>query len=808
MPIQTENKSIELSFPAAAAARQEREPGGARLSYGITGETFIKKPLIVKKRDEKRFLGLTGRALALKGVKYLFYFGSMLALWLSRVNGLAPFSSGLYYALLFLGQNVFILTPLYILSAFIAELTLEAFLSALLTGTVLLAVSVGFKAAKKKPNLFVLMGAGAVGQIGYTVFSFLAGAMVLTLFLNLVFSLLFFYVAVCGLRPIFRFKLKYRLLDVELACLGITVAAAAIGIASLEINGFRFLYLIAFFSIALIAYLAGKGAGIVTGLCFGIGGAFYSYDVTAIALLGFVAVCCVIFLSAPRVLTGLAAVFALALFELFFNVEYQNLPFDVLSLSIGALLFAALPRGLLENLKSYYFQSHNKLAARHLVNRGRSEVADDLAGIAGILREMGSLLKPERRSLEQKGEDAGAAVIAEVCAHCEKFAACSERGLKNAVEELAVSTLKNGRAFVTDLPALLELGCTRIARMIAYTHTSLVKRLESDKKRDADERLKNELAAQLDAVGGIIGAAADRVGRPVSYDLELERIVLEELAYHDVICSEVLITRGQETSVTLIARTECVKKDETLAVLQKLLKIRLTPDAEAASPVAGYSVLSYRQKTVYDALFGVASAAKEREATGDLHSFIKIGSDKFLMALSDGMGSGKSAQRVSEAAISLVESFYRAGFDSDIILSSVNRFLIYAEGEIFSAMDILVADLNTLSCDIIKIGTPSSYVKRRDSVIRLDGSSLPMGMVGEMTPFVDARRLNAGDLVVFVSDGVSDCFAGDALADLINNQSGLNPKALADTILEQAVRANGGARADDMTVLACRLFER
>ena len=63
---------------------------------------------------------------------------------------------------------------------------------------------------------------------------------------------------------------------------------------------------------------------------------------------------------------------------------------------------------------------------------------------------------------------------------------------------------------------------------------------------------------------------------------------------------------------------------------------------------------------------------------------IRIDERKFMVALSDGMGSGEYAKKVSETAISLLESFYRAKMPSDLVLSTVNKLLSFSKEETFA----------------------------------------------------------------------------------------------------------------------------
>ena len=90
-----------------------------------------------------------------------------------------------------------------------------------------------------------------------------------------------------------------------------------------------------------------------------------------------------------------------------------------------------------------------------------------------------------------------------------------------------------------------------------------------------------------------------------------------------------------------------------------------------------------------DAAFGVAFAIKSGgKVSGDTHSVIRINNRTFLMALSDGMGSGEYARKVSESAISLIEAFYRAEMPQDNVLNTINKLLSFNRDERFTCIDI------------------------------------------------------------------------------------------------------------------------
>ena len=211
-----------------------------------------------------------------------------------------------------------------------------------------------------------------------------------------------------------------------------------------------------------------------------------------------------------------------------------------------------------------------------------------------------------------------------------------------------------------------------------------------------------------------------------------------------------------------------------------------------------------------DAVFGIASVNKDGSAKcGDTHCVQRLEGDKFLVALSDGMGSGAYAESISDASLSLIESFYKAGMSSPLIMNTVNKLLAVNTEDSFAALDVCVFDLNTLAADFIKFGAPYGFILTQDGIKIVEGSSLPMGILDDLAPSITSDTLSGGDVLLFVTDGVSDAFGtSSSLIDFLQKQPAKNPQTLADGVLGEALRISGGRKADDMTCLAVRVFEK
>jgi stage II sporulation protein E len=173
------------------------------------------------------------------------------------------------------------------------------------------------------------------------------------------------------------------------------------------------------------------------------------------------------------------------------------------------------------------------------------------------------------------------------------------------------------------------------------------------------------------------------------------------------------------------------------------------------------------------------------------------------------MGSGEQAQNVSSVALSLIESFYKAGMKSELILSTVNKLLSVNTEDCFTALDVSVIDLNAGRADFIKYGSPYGFIINDNGVRIIEAGTLPLGILEDLTPSVCSTPLLNGDMILLVTDGISDAFKSSGeIIDFLRKIPAKNPQALADDVLAEALNLSGGKKNDDMTALAVRIFDK
>ena len=192
----------------------------------------------------------------------------------------------------------------------------------------------------------------------------------------------------------------------------------------------------------------------------------------------------------------------------------------------------------------------------------------------------------------------------------------------------------------------------------------------------------------------------------------------------------------------------------------------------------------------------LGSAPKEgQRVCGDSLTYFRGGQGKLFLLLSDGMGSGREAQRESQMTLRLVEQFLTAGIEAGPALRTVNTALNLRGDEqgSFTTIDLLEADLQGREAVLYKYGAAPTYVKRQGSVRRLTGAALPAGLQDTAAVPTPARfPLEENTFLLMVSDGVADSGDDQWLQDLLAGWQGDDPNVLVSLVLRECYQRRKG----------------
>ena len=202
----------------------------------------------------------------------------------------------------------------------------------------------------------------------------------------------------------------------------------------------------------------------------------------------------------------------------------------------------------------------------------------------------------------------------------------------------------------------------------------------------------------------------------------------------------------------------------------------------------------------------------DEHISGDSYSFMELPKGGYMIALSDGMGSGRAAGEESRTVIELLEQFAEAGFKRELALKMINSVLVMGtDEESFATLDMCYVDLYSGSAEFIKTGAAATFVIRDSKAKAIRSSSLPIGMLKYFDMDRAEFKLKKNDIILMLTDGAAEVIDRDGMSDIIltelmENNKMKDPKDIADYVLESLKERSGFRIQDDMTVVAARVW--
>ncbi len=367
----------------------------------------------------------------------------------------------------------------------------------------------------------------------------------------------------------------------------------------------------------------------------------------------------------------------------------------------------------------------------------------------------------------------------------------------------------------------IEKDIEQIVKIINYSYK--VSKLNFIWKKKLDEN-KKAVSNQLEEVSKAIGALANEMEKEEDedpFEKEKQEIKLlmqeKEIELQNIVIKE---EPSQRKKITLYTKP-CENVEKPMCDVKKMEKIlskvcnenmvlqKQECGLRLNNSNCSYTYLAEDKQSLQ---IGIAKTTKSGSSmSGDTSIQTKLDDGKYLMALSDGMGSGKVAQKASKTAIIMLEKLLSSGFDKDSSLRLINSTLnAIGEEDMYATLDIAVFDLYAKNLEFIKNGACPTYVKNGRNVQVLKSLSLPTGILNDIDLIVYDKDLQEGDILVMCSDGIlesSEEYTNKELwlKFLLEEIETDDVQKIADIILQEAIDNNYGNAKDDMTVMVARV---
>lgn len=333
---------------------------------------------------------------------------------------------------------------------------------------------------------------------------------------------------------------------------------------------------------------------------------------------------------------------------------------------------------------------------------------------------------------------------------------------------------------------------------------------------------KKNVQAQLDGVSKAISSIAVKMEEEVSQDknyLEEEKKIIAALEVKEILADEIEINKNENRYFIDVYIKENSKTidNKDIEQIQKVLEKILNEPIMINEPKTkklnklGKRVFSYLSADKYIIQIGQATKLKkDSPVSGDSLLQIRLNDGKYLLALSDGMGSGPEARKSSQIAIKMLERLLMSGFDKNTSIDLINTTIMNANEEIFATLDIAIIDLYNGKIEFIKNGACPTYVKNKKKVQIVKSLSLPAGILKDINLTTYDKDIENQDIIVMCSDGILDSNVEYKNKELwvkylLEDVETVNCQKIADIIVNEAVDNNYGMAKDDMSIMVCKL---
>ncbi len=421
----------------------------------------------------------------------------------------------------------------------------------------------------------------------------------------------------------------------------------------------------------------------------------------------------------------------------------------------------------------------------------------------------------------EQAEDVVWQTYGQVCGNCHQRQECWEGEERLRLGEKLVRALESGQE--EKRKALTKQWKSQCVHSYQFTQElNHFFQREREKLVWNNRMIENRLAAaqQFLEISGMLNQVAKELAEITQPSREFTDELRYSLKKKGVLLKSIWVMEREgnrkQAYLTLQAKNgQCVSSLEAAEVLSELWETPMVPVNTSRCTINGEChTVHFTEKMSFQVMHGVAKVAKEKErVSGDNYVCCQEEEGKFVLCLSDGMGSGMDACKESEMVVELLEQFLESGFSNEAAAKLVNSAVILKrQNDMFSTMDLCTIDLYTGICEFLKAGAATTFIKRDQWVEAMASTSMALGMVDQIDFETASRKLYHGDFLIMVTDGVLDALPMDkeeeTLKEMILQIHSQVPREISRGILDRVLAYCDYRARDDMTVLVAGVWKR
>ncbi len=627
-----------------------------------------------------------------------------------------------------------------------------------------------------------------------------------------------------------RVRKQTALKNEEIICLIILLASVMTGAVGFTIYGLSPDHIFSRYLILLFAFVGGAplgaSVGVVTGLILSLADLHAIYQMSLLAFAGMLAG---MLREGKRWWVAGGMLLGSSILVIYLGTTTEVIMST--SETVAAIvLFLLTPKSMITMIAKYVPGTQEHASTQHeYARRIRDMTAERVNQFSEVFRQLARSFgqvasSGEMVRKEEEFDHFINTVTTQTCSNCYRKDQCWEGRFHQTysfMTDMMTAIEDNPKLKKEDLPGSWLKLCSKTDQVMEAMkgQYDLYKNDLHWKRQIIDSR--QFVAEQLSGVSQVMDSLVreiQREGAALHKQEEQIRTMLEELGLPiqdiDIISLDVGQIEIEIVHTFRRGHDECRKI--IAPVLSDILGEHIVVASErfgaADGGKDGVVMVTFGSAKAFDIDTGVASAAKGGSAlSGDSYSTVELGNGKFAVAISDGMGNGERAQLESSTALSILERLLQSGMDEQMAIKSVNSVLLLRSAEeVFATVDMAIIDQYTAKTTFMKIGSTPSFIIRKNEVISISASNLPIGILQDIEVDLLTVQLEPGDTLVMMTDGIYDA-PGHAvnkelwMKRILQEMKSEDPQTIADSLLEMVVRWHHGSISDDMTVVVSRI---
>lgn len=621
-----------------------------------------------------------------------------------------------------------------------------------------------------------------------------------------------------------KINTKHLFTNEEIISMCIFISILIAGTYQFRIYNIHITNILALLFILTVGYINGIAIGISSGVLIGIiTGMCYQNMPIFITVYSICGLVSGIFKDTNKKLTSIGFIITFSSIVIYCKEASQ---FKLLEPIISSTIFCFLPIEYYNSLRLEFNDNNKeKYISGDYINNAKEILVKKLNNFSNALDYVSttivSLNENDKLSLKNKSTALIESLADRVCSNCNLKGICWKREMHytyTAFSEL-IENYQNSRYII---PKELDNKCIKKEVLIKNTEHIINNYIVDELMKKRFAKGRNILSHQINDMSESIKEIVKEVNDEISFNIELENDIIKGLnkrgiKFRNVICfsdkngHNIIKMKLKACS----GRQFCVKK--ILPIINDITKANMCVEEDGCN-IDNHTrecTVTFEEMPKYYVSSYVEKRCKEGEQySGDSFNYSTLSNGNYIMVLSDGMGSGPEAGEESNSVVKLIEKFMKIGFSKENVINIVNSImsLKFCDEEKFSTVDLCNIDLYNGEADFIKVGAVTSFIKRTNGVEVIKSNTLPIGILDKIDVEINKYKVNGGDIIVMISDGVMDyndeqVGKDDWIVKYLENIASSDPKEIAKDLIEKSIKLSNNKIRDDMTVVVSKVYD-